>query len=258
MDALAAASTLLFAAQRPLVFTGAGMSVDSGVPAFRGARGGLWSEFDPQQLATPAAFRADPDLVWGWYVWRMSLVARAQAHAGHLALAALQTRWPGLTILTQNVDDLHERAGSRRVLHLHGELFALRCFDCARAHQGFELPADAADSPRLRRTPPRCAHCAGPIRPGVVWFGEPLPTRLWQQAQQQVRETDVLLVVGTSGVVEPAASLVGQARLHGARIIEINPEPSAQSAHADVHLRGGAADMLQRWLGRPGAPAAER
>lgn len=249
MDTLEAASAMLRAARRPVIFTGAGMSVDSGVPAFRGAEGGLWSEFDPQRLATPAAYRADRDLVWGWYVWRMALVARAQPHAGHLALAGLQTRWPELVIVTQNVDDLHERAGSRHVLHLHGEIFALRCFACARPHHGFELPAQAADTPRLRLPPPCCGYCGGPVRPGVVWFGESLPQDIWQQALQQVRDADALLVVGTAGVVEPAASLVGRAKSNGARVIEINPEPSTQSSRADIHLRGSAADMLPRLVG---------
>lgn len=249
IDTLEAAAAMLRNARRPVIFTGAGMSVDSGVPAFRGRQGGLWSEFDPQRLATPAAYRADRDLVWGWYVWRMALVARAQPHAGHVALAGLQARWPELAIVTQNVDDLHERAGSRHVLHLHGEIFALRCFACGRPHHGYELPAHAADGPQLRLPPPSCAHCGGPVRPGVVWFGESLPQDIWQQALQPVRDADVLLVVGTSGVVEPAASLVGQAQSNGARVIEVNPEPSTQSARADIHLRGSAADMLPRLFG---------
>lgn len=131
IDTLEAAAAMLRNARRPVIFTGAGMSVDSGVPAFRGRQGGLWSEFDPQRLATPAAYRADRDLVWGWYVWRMALVARAQPHAGHVALADLQARWPELAIVTQNVDDLHERAGSRHAAEarrrLSGREYRGRC-----------------------------------------------------------------------------------------------------------------------------------
>lgn len=245
----------LRAARRPLAFSGAGMSAESGVPTFRGARDGLWQAYDPSRLATAAAFRADPDLVWGWYVWRMGLVRQAQPNAGHLALAALQERWPELRVVTQNVDDLHERAGSRGVLHLHGGLFEHRCFDCGRAQPDFEVPADAATSPCLRRAPPRCSGCGGPLRPGVVWFGEALPEAAWSAAVQAIERADLVLVIGTSGVVEPAASLVGLAQRHGARIVEINPEPSAFAAGIDVRWRapaGVALAQLQAAIGEEG------
>lgn len=246
MHEIAAALALLQGAKRPVAFTGAGMSAESGVPTFRGAQGGLWSEYDAEQLATPDAYRADPALVWGWYVWRMALAHRAAPHAGHLALAEMQRRWPEFMVATQNVDDLHERAGSRNIVHLHGELFAHRCFACSRPYQDFEAPNDAADHPKLRLMPSRCPHCGGSIRPGVVWFGEPLPQDAWWKAKRRIGDADVLLVVGTSGVVEPAASLVRHAQYCGAKIIEINPEPSAQTSRADIHLQCGAASALRQ------------
>lgn len=245
MNQLSTALALLGSAKRPIVLTGAGMSADSGIPTFRGPQGGLWSEYAPEQLATPAAFDADSALVWGWYVWRMALVQQARPHAGHLALAQMQDRWPELTIVTQNVDNLHERAGSRQVLHLHGDLFVHRCSVCGRERSGFEVPGDAALNPRLRLAPPLCRHCNGPIRPGVVWFGEPLPLEAEWKAKRRIGDADVLLLIGTSGVVEPAASLVRHGKYCGARVIEINPEESRLTPMADVHVRSSAADALR-------------
>jgi NAD-dependent deacetylase len=232
----------LVESRRISVLTGAGMSADSGVPTFRGNGASLWQRFDPARLATADAWRQDPALVWGWYAWRMAVVRAAQPNAGHLALAGLARSRP-LTVVTQNVDDLHERAGSQGVLHLHGSLFACRCIDCGRPCN-VDIPADAAHSPRLRRAPARCVDCGAEVRPGVVWFGEPLPPAVWDAAVQAVAACDLLLVIGTSGVVQPAASLAGLARRAGARVVEINPEPSA--LRDDVHLavRATAATAL--------------
>lgn len=241
---LRAAATLLAASNRPAALTGAGMSAESGISTFRGADGGLWSRWSPEELATPDAFRKDKGLVWGWYVWRMGVVAQARPNAGHRALAALAERWPEFAIVTQNVDNLHERAGSARVSHLHGGLYEHRCFACARPHSGFEVPADAADNPQLRLQPPRCRHCGGYIRPGVVWFGEQLPEAPWRQSTAWLKNCDLLLVIGTSAVVQPAASLAGLAHRHGAKVILINPEATEHSALADVHLKAGAAEVL--------------
>jgi NAD-dependent deacetylase len=228
-------------AERVAVLTGAGMSAESGIPTFRGAHNSLWQHFDPMQLATAEAFLADPALVWGWYAWRMGRVRAASPNAGHRALAALAaTRH--IALVTQNVDDLHERAGSPDVVHLHGDLFAHRCFDCARPAP--DLPLPDPETPRLRIEPPRCAHCGGRIRPGVVWFGEALPESAWSRALATVEHADLLLVVGTSGLVHPAAGLPAQAKRHGAVVVEINPEATPISALADIVWRATAALAL--------------
>lgn len=229
------------AVRRVAVLTGAGMSAESGIPTFRGAHNGLWQRFDPMQLATAEAFRADPALVWGWYVWRMATVRAAMPNAGHRALAALASTQP-VALVTQNVDDLHERAGSSGAIHLHGELFAHRCFDCARPAPNLALPNH--DTPLLRVEPPRCVHCGGPIRPGVVWFGESLPERAWSNAVAAVEGADLVLVVGTSGLVHPAAGLPLHAKRRGAVVVEINPESTPISPTADVTWRESAARAL--------------
>ncbi len=244
-DAFDAAQALLRSCKRPVAFTGAGMSAESGIATFRGGSGSLWSRWKPEEMATPEAFQSDPDLVWGWYAARMAQLATVQPHAGHSALAAFETRWPAFTIVTQNVDDLHERAGSTRVLHLHGELMQLRCFSCHRAGADFTIPRRWASDPEQRVSPPRCEHCGGHIRPGVVWFGEGLPQDIWEQAQAAIRGCDLLLVVGTSGYVEPAASLVSVARRRGARVVLIDPGASTHEALADVTLKGAAGTVLE-------------
>ncbi|NUP86975.1 MAG: NAD-dependent deacylase [Burkholderiaceae bacterium] len=234
MDTLEAAAAMLRNARRPVIFTGAGMSVDSGVPAFRGRQGGLWSEFDPQRLATPAAYRADRDLVWGWYVWRMALVARAQPHAGHVALASLQARWPELAIVTQNVDDLHERAGSEP-LHLHGELAWLRCELCGHRVRDLEHvdPLEFV----------ACVPCGNRrLRPDIVWFGEPVP--LAERLERLAEACTHFLAVGTSGVVYPAAALLGIARAAGARTyVQGLVRPDNLGTRDEFHA-GRAVDVL--------------
>ncbi|MEZ5150417.1 SIR2 family NAD-dependent protein deacylase [Rhodococcus zopfii] len=224
------------AARRVVVLTGAGMSAESGVPTFRDAQTGLWSEFDATYLATPEGWHADPATVWAWYQWRVALVRQVEPNAGHHALA----RWAHAAevhIVTQNVDDLHERAGSVVRAHLHGSLFAPRCADCESAA---ELPDPPAE-PVAQLTPPTCAHCGGAVRPGVVWFGELLPRAPWQAATDVVADADLLLVVGTSGVVYPAAGLPALARGHGVPVVEIGPEPTEISDQASHVWRTTAA-----------------
>lgn len=225
---------------RIVVLTGAGASAESGIPTFRDALTGLWERFDASELATAEAFRRDPELVWGWYLWRLAKIRRAQPNPGHLAIAALAGIRPTLTLITQNVDDLHERAGSRRVSHLHGRLDAFRCFDCARP---FAAPIPEADEPEggRRQAPPRCAHCGGAIRPGVVWFGESLPVDALDAAYSAVADCDLLISIGTSGVVMPAAQLVPLARQAGARVLEINPLGSGQTVDWQLAAPSGEA-----------------
>ncbi len=226
------------------VLTGAGMSAESGIPTFRGTHDSLWSRFDPMRLATAEAWRDDPALVWGWYRWRMECVRQAQPHAGHRALAALARQVP-LSLVTQNVDDLHERAGSTVDAHVHGSLFALRCFACGRAHAG---PLDDLVPDAQRIEPMRCAACGDRIRPGVVWFGETLPGDAWQAAADAAARCALMLVVGTSGLVQPAAGLPALAKRHGACVVEINPEPTALSPLVDHAWRATAAEALPRLL----------
>ncbi|TWO66954.1 NAD-dependent deacylase [Caenimonas sedimenti] len=226
------------AARHLFVLTGAGMSAESGVPTFRDALTGLWSRFRPEDLATEDAFRANPAMVWDWYASRRAAVAQVEPNAGHRALADFARRHPGrLTVVTQNVDGLHQRAGSEGVLALHGNIAEDKWLDVPRAC--CDPQAVVAGSP------PSCSTCGNQLRPAVVWFGESLPLRELQEAERAARDCDVMLVVGTSGVVYPAAGL---ARLTKGRVAVINPHPSDLDDAADAVLRGTAAQLLPQLL----------
>ncbi len=242
MTDVSQAARLLSAAGRVVVFTGAGISAESGVPTFRDALTGLWERFDAQALATPRAFRDDPDLVWGWYEWRRAQVGAVQPNAGHHAVTVVEARAPHTDVITQNVDDLHERAGSRQPLHLHGSLFAPRCSSCA-APAAVSAAADEPVQGR-RLAPPSCVRCGAPVRPGVVWFGEALPEAALDAAVRAASACDVLLTVGTSGLVHPAAELPRLAARAGAAVIQVNPQPTPLDAIATVTLAGTAARVL--------------
>lgn len=237
------AARLLGDAGRVVVFTGAGTSAESGVPTFRDDRTGLWARFDAERLATADAFHADPDLVWGWYEWRRARVRRAEPNPGHLAIAAIEAHAPAGTVITQNVDDLHERAGTRGAIHLHGSLFAPRCVGPA-AHPATFPDACAQPPEGGRIPPPRCASCSALVRPGVVWFGEALPEAALTAAVEAAAACDVLLTVGTSGVVYPAAEIPRIAARSGAAVIQVNPEPTPLDRVCAVNLRGTAARVL--------------
>lgn len=211
------AREMIRGARRIVALTGAGMSAESGVPTFRGAEG-LWKCYRPEDLATPEAFRRDPELVWEWYEWRREIVRGSDPHAGHYALARLAK-----TVITQNVDGLHQRAGTQHVIELHGNIMETRCFAC-----GAEVPGKV------------CALCGGRGRPGVVWFGEELPRGAWEKSVTAVQCADLLLVVGTSGVVYPAAQLVPLARKAGAGVIELNLE--------GADLNGPCGEILPKLL----------
>ena len=227
------------AARHVMVLTGAGVSAESGVPTFREAQTGLWSRYSAEQLATPGAFLDDPDTVWAWYEWRRDLVAAARPNPGHLALAALERRLPRLTLVTQNVDGLHARAGSTDPVEFHGNLFDNRCFDCG---------APARDVPRPCPVPPRCTRCGGRLRPGVVWFGEPIPAEALERASAAVNDCDVFLSVGTSSLVYPAAGLAAQAASRGALVAEVNPVPSALARQADIAWAAPSGEALPALL----------
>ncbi len=234
-------------AHHVVVFTGAGVSAESGIPTFRDRLTGLWERFDAASLATAEAFRADPALVWGWYEWRRSVVRRAQPNPAHLAIAALAGKVPRLTLITQNVDDLHERAGSRDVTHLHGQLERPRCFKCQREPEAPLPPADEPEAGR-RLAPPTCAHCGGPLRPGVVWFGESLPMNAISHAFQAAEDCDLLISVGTSGVVYPAAEVPQVAWRAGATVLHINPAPGPLHGERDFALASAAGVALPALL----------
>jgi len=231
-------------ARHVVVFTGAGVSAESGIPTFRDAMTGLWSRFDPAQLATPEAFERDPAFIWGWYEWRRARVARASPNAAHRAIAEMARLVPRLTLVTQNVDNLHERAGSDAI-HLHGSLFAPRCFACGRAA---ELPPETQAEGGEPMEPPRCERCGGAVRPGVVWFGEALPEEAMRAAFDAARSCDVLLSVGTSSVVYPAAEIPHVAANAGAVVVQVNPDPTPLDRVATFNLRGAAGDILPRLL----------
>jgi len=264
-DSLERARALLGRAPRVLVFTGAGVSAESGVPTFRGP-GGLWKTFRPEDLATPEAFARDPRLVWEWYGWRREIVAGCRPNAAHVAIARWMMLRDGVTLVTQNVDDLHERgavdaaralalegrfpaggeaaARSRAApVRLHGALVVSRCTRCGGERVDVE-PVDASSLDTL----PRCA-CGGLERPGVVWFGEALPDGALSGAFAAAGSAAVCLVVGTAGAVHPAAAVVHATAGAGGAVIVVDPGPTAYDALADVRLMGAAGELLPGLLG---------
>jgi NAD-dependent deacetylase len=226
-------------ASRLAVLTGAGISAESGVPTFRGSAG-LWKQFRPEDLATPEALARNPDLVWEWYDWRRGLIANVQPNAGHYALAEIEQRVPGFTLITQNVDGLHQQAGSKAVLEIHGSIWKLRCMTCHREWLDRSIPL---------ALPPHC-ECGSLARPGVVWFGENLPVAIWDTAERAAASCDVLLVAGTSAVVYPAAGLIHLAQAAGAKVIEVNVEPTAMSGLVDCVVTGPAGQVLPALLAK--------
>jgi NAD-dependent deacetylase len=211
------------------VLTGAGVSAESGVPTFRDALTGLWANFNPLELATPSAFRRNPKLVWDWYATRREHVRDAAPNPGHFAIARIEARVPSFLLATQNVDGLHARAGSRKLVELHGNIARVRC--SREPDRVVETWEDAGDEP------PRCPACGAYLRPDVVWFEESLPARALTAAEDAARACDVLLVAGTAGEVYPAAALPQYAKAAGARVVEVNPAPTPLTALADHVLR---------------------
>lgn len=234
-----ASALALARAKRIVVSTGAGMSQESGIPTFRDAPNALWANFRPEQLATREGFRADPGLVWRWYAERRRMISAAKPNAGHVAIAELETLVGDVVVITQNIDNLHRQAGSARVIEVHGNIFRNKCFD--RDHPvAYPAAYNEGDGPTM---PPRC-HCGSWVRPDVVWFGEMLPEEATDQAYAALENCEVILVVGTSGTVYPAAGFAGIAKQHGAWVIEINPEETPMTREADVFLRGPSGHVL--------------
>lgn len=223
-------------AQRVVVLTGAGISAESGVPTFRDSQTGLWAQYDPHELATAEAFVRNPKLVWDWYAWRRVLVAEVAPNAGHYALAAIEQRASNFTLITQNVDGLHKKAGSHEIVELHGNLFRVKCFTENKQLAHWDDWGEEG--------PPRCPNCGGFLRPDVVWFGEMLPAEALARAVEASQLADFFLVVGTSGVVQPAASLPLEAIDRGAMVVEVNPERTPLSPWMSHTLRGAAGIVL--------------
>lgn len=236
-DSIQAAARTLAGATRVMAFTGAGVSAESGVATFRGG-GGLWEDQPVEEVATPSAFRADPLKVWRFYEARRRQASTVRPNPAHETLAHWQRRFADYTLATQNVDGLHQQAGSERVLELHGGLWRIRCTGCGRRREDRTVP--------LPELPPRCTSCGGLERPDIVWFGEMLPIEVLEAAMTAASSAGVLLVVGTSAVVYPAAGLVELAAGAGATVIEVNPEASALAHLADIVLRGPAGVVLPR------------
>lgn len=241
-DPIATLGAALSEAGSIAVMTGAGISAESGIPTFRGPDG-LWRNFPPEKLATPEAFARDPKLVWEWYDWRRSMIRKAQPNPGHQALVELEQRQRAKTrrfaLITQNVDGLHDRAGSQNTMKLHGDIWQVRCVDCGEVRRNEQVP--------LEPLPPRC-RCGGLLRPGVVWFGEALPADEWERAHEASARAEVFLVVGTSAVVYPAAGLAEVARGEGAKLGVVNPEPTPLDTLADWVLRGRSGELLPKLL----------
>jgi NAD-dependent deacetylase len=232
-----------------VALTGSGVSAESGVPTFREAQSGLWERYDPQELATPEAFDRDPRLVWEWYEWRRKLVSEAEPNPGHLALAELERRTPNFTLITQNVDGLHERAGSRAVIELHGNILRSKC-----SREGvLSEPEDGDES-----VPPRCPRCGANLRPDVVWFGEMLPPGMLDAASEAARGCDLLLSVGTSSLVYPAAALPYEALESGATLVEINPSETPLTQYATFALQSRAGEALPNLLREVREPPTSR
>ncbi len=229
--------TRLQNAKHVAVLTGAGTSAESGVPTFREAQTGLWQQYNPTELATPQAFRRNPQLVWDWYAWRRELVAKAEPNAGHFALAEMARHVPEFTLITQNVDSLHQQAGSEEVLELHGNIARIKCFDCGRLVVDFEETAVS---------PPHCPHCSGYLRPDVVWFGEGLPQATLQRAFVAARNCDLFFSIGTSALVHPAASLPVEAIQNHRTAVEINPQSTPLTRHVTFVLNGPSGEILPK------------
>ncbi|CDI02291.1 NAD-dependent deacetylase [Candidatus Competibacter denitrificans Run_A_D11] len=222
-------------ARQVAVLTGAGVSAESGVPTFREAQTGLWAQYDPQELATPEAFRRNPKLVWEWYAWRQERIRQAEPHAGHRALVTMEQQIPEFSLITQNVDGLHRRAGSHQLVELHGNIFRAKCFSEDRPVENWSDDGEI---------PPRCPRCGGLLRPDVVWFGEALPAAALHTAQHAARTTEIFFSIGTSTLVYPAADLPFVALGLGATVVEINPQPTPLSPHVTFSLTGAAGEIL--------------
>lgn len=237
-DHLCRARAYLASARSITVLTGAGISADSGVPTFRGTDG-LWRNYRAEDLATPEAFERNPRLVWEWYNWRRELIATKEPNPAHIALAQLETRRREFWLITQNVDGLHRAAGSRRISEIHGNIWMVRCTGCGSVTENRHVPIPI---------PPICQACGAVQRPHIVWFGESLDPADLRKCDESLRSCDLLLVIGTSGVVYPAAGFASIAKQAGATVLEVNLDETPQSDLVDLSLHGKAKDLVPQLL----------
>ena len=249
MTVIEQAVDVLQKAKKVVFFTGAGISADSGIPTYGEKLSGVWAGYDPRDLETAKAFRENSALVWGWYLWRRLRVAQAEPNAAHLAVARMADSQRQVSVITQNIDDLHERAGSLDVVHLHGSLVMPKCFAC---HRSAVAPPDQSAVPDNGALiePPRCLRCNGKMRPAVVWYGEHLPPQAWKAAVLLVKDCDLLISVGTSGIVMPAAGLPDLALASGASVIHVNKADVSMGGQKEFMLVGAAAEVLPMLLER--------
>lgn len=234
-EKIAEARDVLSKAANIVVLTGAGISAESGIPTFRGEEG-LWQNYRPEELATPDAFWKDPKLVWEWYEWRRNIIKQAKPNPGHYALAELEAETMNFLLITQNVDGLHQMSGSRNILEMHGNLWQVRCTKCGHIEENHDVP--------MAELPPRCVKCGDIGRPNVVWFNEIIPMEVIDKSLKAIEHCDVMLIVGTSGVVEPAASMGLVAKQTGKCVIEINLEQTPSSGLYDFNLNGKSGEIL--------------
>ena len=227
--------SLLRQTSKLVAITGAGVSQESGLRTFRDAQTGLWAQYKPEDLASPEAFRRDPKLIWDWYAWRREAVKGVRPNAGHYALADIETHVPEFTLITQNVDGLHRMAGSKKVLELHGNIQRVRCAECYTFTETWDDDTESV---------PQCSRCGGLLRPDVVWFGEALPRDQLEAAVEAARTCEIFFSIGTSGVVQPAASLAHAAHNRGAVVVEINAEPTPLTSKANYAFHGKSGQLL--------------
>jgi len=232
--------TILHSARRVAVLTGAGISKESGVPTFRD-KDGLWSKYDPQELATVQAFRDNPQLVWEWYLYRRNIIDGVEPNPGHFALVEMERRYDDFTLITQNVDSLHRRAGSQKVLELHGNIARNKCFNCGAPYDG-EISVEDGEIP--------CCSCGGRIRPDVVWFGEMLPEQVLNEAFEASSQVELFFSIGTSALVHPAASMPLTAKRNGAYLVEVNLEPTPLTELCDFFVHGPSGEILPEMVAR--------
>ncbi|WP_223460873.1 SIR2 family NAD-dependent protein deacylase [Pseudomonas sp. GL-RE-19] len=247
MTIIEQAADVLQKAKKVVFFTGAGISADSGIPTYREKLSGIWAGLDPRDLETAKAFRENPALVWGWYLWRRLRVAQAEPNAAHIAIPRMAHSLRQVSVITQNIDDLHERAGSLNVVHMHGSLAMPKCFAC---HRPGAVSPDQSAVPEEDALiePPRCQRCNGRMRPAVVWYGEDLPHQAWKTAVLLVKDCDLMVSVGTSGTVMPAAGLPDLALASGASVIHVNKVDVAMGDQKELMLIGAAAEVLPMLL----------
>ena len=231
--------SLLLRTPKLAVLTGAGVSQESGLRTFRDAQSGLWAQYKPEDLASPEAFARDPKLIWDWYAWRREAIKSVRPNSGHYALVEIEKQIPPFTLITQNVDGLHRMAGSQNILELHGNIQRVRCSECSAFAETWDEDAEFV---------PSCEICGGLLRPDVIWFGESLPRKQLESAVEAARTCDVFFSIGTSGVVQPAASLAFAARTRGAVVVEINAEPTPLTPKADYFFQGKSGEILPEFV----------